>query len=151
MKTREGFVSNSSTASFLVKHKEMFSDGVPKLSEKEIKILEKIGFHKTNASYPEQISDDEKIEDDFYNYGFFITCNEKEIIDDLIIHNISFIANCHYDQYTVIYEKNSKYVDVFINAGAHRQMGLSTTEELAKKPCAKRMTVKQYYKEGYYI
>lgn len=154
MKLREGFVSNSSTASFIVKYKEMFRDNnVPLLTLKEIKILEKIGFHKTLASYPEQISDREEVKDDekFYNYGFFIIVNEKEIIDDLITYNIPFVANCHYDQYTVIYEKNSKYVDVFINAGMHLQMGLATIEQLTKKPCAKRITIKKFLKEGYYI
>lgn len=154
MKLREGFVSNSSTASFLVKYTYRFAeDKNPLLSPKEVKLLEKMGFHKTAAAYPEQISDREEVKNDevYYNYGFFIICNEKEIIDDLITYNIPFVASCHYDQYTVIYERNSKYVDIFINAGIHQQMGLSTTEELIKKPCAKRMTIKQFHKEGYYI
>lgn len=153
MKIREGFVSNSSTASFLVKHKEWFSqDKTPLLSNKEIAILEKLGFRKTNASYPEQIKEDEEVKDtDYYNYGYFIVCNEFEILEELIKNKIPFIADCHYDQYTVVYERDSKYVDVFINGGKHYSMGLGTAKELSNKYCAKRFTIKKFLKEGYYI
>lgn len=155
MKIREGFVSNSSTASFLVKHKEFFgTEHESLLSKKEISFIEKLGFYKTYASYPDQIDDTDssKIkEDDYYNFGYFIICNEHEILEELIKNKIPFIANCHYDQYTVVYERDSKYVDVFINAGKHYSMLLGNTKELSNKPCAKRFTIKKFLKEGYYI
>ena len=154
MKIREGFVSNSSTASFLIKYKEFLNtDNKSLLSKKEIDFINKLGFYKTYASYPDQIldQDDKIIDTDFYNYGYFIICNEFDIIEELIKNKIPFIADCHYDQYTVVYERNSKYVDVFINGGKHYSMGLGTIKELSNKPCAKRFTIKKFLKEGYHI
>jgi hypothetical protein len=155
MKIRNGFVSNSSTASFLVRHKDYLGTNKEHLlSKKEIAFLEKLGFYKTYASYPDQIddSDSAKIkEEDYYNFGYFIICNEHEILEELIKNKIPFIANCHYDQYTVVYERDSKYIDVFINAGKHYSMMLDNTEHIIKKPCGKRLTIKQFLKEGYYI
>jgi len=153
MKIRQGFVSNSSTASFIVFYKDFFSNK-SLLSREEVKKLEKKGFFKTDTSYPDQLCElqtDLILKTDYYNYGYLITVNEFEILEWLLKNKIPFVADCHYGQYTVVHERDSKYVDVFVNAGMHYLMHINKTIDLLKKPCAKRFTVKTFLFKGYYI
>jgi hypothetical protein len=157
MKKRQGFVSNSSTACFIVRHKGIDILGARKskkglLTKKEISILKKIGFERTHHINPLHYSKEpQPVETGFYNYGFDVTVNEFEIIEQLIKNNISFTASCHYDQYLVFYDKTSKKVYVFKNAGQHYMMNTSNIEELSLQKCCKTMSVKEFLKEGYYI
>jgi hypothetical protein len=162
MKKREGFVSNSSTASFIVKYKEFLSkDKIPLLSEEEVRLLEDKNFFRTFAAYPHQIVPEdwqhktEFKEDDFWNYGYDIICNEDEIIEWLLKNKIPFVADCHYDQYTLIYERNSENVIVLKNAGILYQMHDFDflRKDIIEKPAGKIVKVEQFIKEGcsYYI
>lgn len=112
MKLRIGFVSNSSTASFIVKYKDWIgSSGGDKgvkilLTKTQIKKLEKYGFKKTIACYPDQYNFKEVVKDneEFYNYGYDIVCNQNEPISFLLKNKIPFICSEHYDQFVIIYD-----------------------------------------------
>jgi len=145
MKIRNGFVSNSSTASFIVNYMKIFpKDGTKMLSDKEIKKLEKYGFWKSWAAYPEQIDYSEHKKnpcqgDDFYSYVYEILCNELDIIEWLVKNNIPFTADCHYGQFSIIFKRDSKYVEVYKNLGKCMQM--QCVENPAKAKCFKKISI----------
>ena len=78
MKIRHGFVSNSSTGSFIVKA----------WSQDQEKDLLDYGFIQSDDSY----------------LHFKVTCNEDEVIDWLTQHGIPFKASCHYGHYTALFD-----------------------------------------------
>lgn len=156
MKIRQGFVSNSSTASFIIKYKEIFSNNKNPILDKETcKLLEDYGFKKSWASYPHHVhNEDEKIvEDDFYSYTYEVICNEQDDLEWLIKNNIPFIADCHYDQYTLVYEKDSDHVLVLKNMGIYYQMILRHDfgPDILDEKAAKKIPINEFIKNGYYI
>lgn len=142
MKIRTRFVSNSSSSSFLINTKEQ------SLTIQKLNKLKNKGFFKTDSYYPEDVAFyvDEEIVGD--NLGYHVNCNEEDIIDWLIKNNISFSADCHYGQFTVVYDKDTKLISTFLNAGKCFLMGY-TLEQL--KQTYKIRTIKEYKNEGYYI
>jgi hypothetical protein len=155
MKIRNGFVSNSSTASFIVRHTDQIHDKKP-LSEKEIKLLEEFGFHKTYAYYPHQEENNteeiNKNNDQYYNYGYYTTCNEDIPLEFLLNNNISFVADCHYDQYTLVYNQDQDYVTVCINAGYQYLMhGKYADITMKDKKCIEQISKKDIIEKGYMI
>jgi hypothetical protein len=154
-------VSNSSTASFLVRYKDWLSKGEPLLDEEACKKLEKYGFKKSYAAYPSQIDLKEVPEDDFYSYAYEVICNEMDDLEWLIENNIPFVADCHYDQYTVIYKKDSDHVLVLKNMGIYYQMHYNwnrkdTIEEKVEEKIPEVKAIEKipkglFLKEGYQI
>jgi hypothetical protein len=144
MKTRNGFVSNSSSSSFIVKYYDSLdvvfgpkstSKCKKALTKSEVKKLEEFGFEQTWARHPSLIvcsdfmspkskfrdfSKDLKSEDDkpyAVFYGFEVSCNQYEPLQFLLKNKISFVASIHYGHETYIYNKENPYVMVFTNYG----------------------------------
>ena len=119
MKLRNGFVSNSSSSSFLVKHITRDWDKTPPLSKEDIILLEDYGFYKTYAFYPDQVTNESELikDTDPYNYGLDVICNEDEPLIWLVKNNIPFTADCHYGQFTLVYEKDSDHIVSLRNNG----------------------------------
>ena len=141
MKIRNGFVSNSSSSSFVVIRKNHDKDNTLLLTPKEEKFLLDYGFKKVDCFYADQVTTEmywdrkpqpksylkmlkkmkikipKKTTNPYFNYGYDITCNQDDVIYTLIKANISFEANCHYGHQTVIYKKNSKYFITVENFG----------------------------------
>jgi len=114
MKIRKGFVSNSSSSSFIVQTKECFLDkGEFLASQKDVEKIKDFGFEETTISNPhhykiKEITEDDK---DFLNYmGYYVSCNQHEVLYFLIKNNIPFKASCHYDQQYYEYQKDSDFV-----------------------------------------
>lgn len=150
MKLRNGFVSNSSTASFLVETSSMC--GRPAPTKSQVKKLLEYGFKKSTAYYPEQIRWDEKVpaKEKFYNYAYEVICNEDETLKWLVKNKIPFRAECHYGQYNVIYNKDAKVVISLRNNGKCYLMSYS--KDQLETPGIKEIPVEQFIKGGnYYI
>jgi hypothetical protein len=158
MKIRNGFVSNSSTASFLVKNEDRHHTDHDLLTAEEVNLLLGQGFTRTWAFYPDQLNNSTEIDTTGPNFGYFVTCNEDEILEWLIKNNIAFTANCHYDQFTVVYNKNSDYLISLRNNGMYYLMyGYNTTEDILLKmmsePAVKLIDKNKFLRgeEGYFI
>lgn len=132
MKIRSGFVSNSSSSSFIVRRTVPITlDDKIVLTPKQEKALEDFGFRKTFAFTPEQVPafhDDEEWKKERtllrrkefrnrFNYGYEVTCNQDEVITFLIENGIPFVGTCHYGHETVIYSAKDDKVYIGTNFG----------------------------------
>lgn len=132
MKIRSGFVSNSSSSSFIVRRTVPITlDNKVELTPEQDKALEKFGFRKTFAFTPEQVPAFHDTEEwkkekqclrrkeyrNRYNYGYEVTCNQDEVITFLIENKIPFLASCHYGHETIIYDPKTDKVYVGVNFG----------------------------------
>ena len=136
MKIRSGFVSNSSSSSFVVRR---YSDSEPHnksklcLSPTQVKKLEKNGFRLDLAYYPHQINEDYskevEIEPDWMkiaNYTKYVVCNQDDEIHFLLKNRISFIASCHYDHESLVYDGKSDKFLIAQNFGKQAEMSGGT-------------------------
>jgi hypothetical protein len=115
MKVRNGFVSNSSSSSFIVKIDGDFFDKELKrtnmiVNELSIPLLEEYGFRKTTTNSPFswkviEAKHDDPIDGTYMHYS--VSCNEDEVLAFLMKNNIPFRASCHYDQYYIMMKKDA--------------------------------------------
>lgn len=126
MKIRNGFVSNSSSSSFIVRWKEHDFDSVSVskptvlLTPEEVKKLKKFGF-KPSTAYTaiqyEMASPEFKGKDEDKRLAYNISCNQTDVIYWLLKNNIGFEAACHHGDYTVVYRKDEKFFYTLYNIG----------------------------------
>jgi hypothetical protein len=129
MKIRNGFVSNSSSSSFLVKIK---SDEMEKiflesnktfLSKENMKLLKQYHFQETNcndAFLLENVDsfDSKKDLQSEKSYLYYnIVCNQDYVMSLLVKNNIPFTAAIHYGHELAVFEKDSEMVYFFKNFG----------------------------------
>jgi len=102
MKTRLGFVSNSSSSSFVIE-KTSYTDNPAKeiVSKEQIEMLIKEGFKECEFFL--------KLE---------ITCNQDDVIYLLVKNKIPFRASLHYGHESVIYLPESDDLFYGVNFGA---------------------------------
>jgi len=131
MKTRSGFVSNSSSSSFVVRRVDLHTDAKTTTPKQDL-ALEGFGFRKTIAHSPHQVPTfyDKKawkeeaswMRRKYYktgfNYGYEITCNQDEVITFLIENRISFVASCHYGHESIVYKGEENVIYIGQNYGA---------------------------------
>lgn len=167
MKTRGGFVSNSSSSSFVVVRKGFLKKDKSLLTPKEEKLLVKYGFKKVGCYRADQVECEFyhdikeeirkrqrrinkkfkykpcKTDNVLYNLGYAVTCNQDAVIYFLLKNNISFEGNCHYGDYNVVYKKGEKYFLILQNYGIQCRMNndykqiLKESRSLKEKPVEK--------------
>jgi len=141
MKIRTSFVSNSSTASFIIRRKTVLEPDGVKLTRNQIRALNRYGFKKTEAQYPDQVDNLDWTYDlvyakknkmvNEYNYGYSVICNQSEVIAFLLKHRIPFVADEHYDQYTLVYDGGDSFVRYY-NFGQLILMKCETLKSVKK-------------------
>jgi hypothetical protein len=131
MKFRNGFVSNSSSSSFIVSVRQIF-DKENLITNKEIKILQKYGFVWTHCWYSDQVPEDKlyKGKTDYHALGYHVDCNQDEVIAFLVKNNIPFAATLHYGHRSAFFQRNSKKVLIIRNPGREFEMyGYGNTDD----------------------
>ena len=145
MKTRAGFVANSSSSSFIVQRfDERIGSTRKKLTTKEHDAkLKKFGFFLHVAWYPEQVptlcceKHEKPAKGDLQlcNWCYEVACNEDEVIEFLVKNRIPFTASIHYEHEVLVYDADDVMTTVQ-NYGKQFLMG-STPKEFPKKIVSK--------------
>ena len=118
MKVRTGFVSNSSSSSFVVRVKDILDCRVGYtrvISKEQEEFLLNHGFAYTHANIPERIEfyDDNishrghagwKADEKTDNLGFHIGVNQDFVLRFLLKNKIPFSASVHYGHETILYK-----------------------------------------------
>jgi len=109
MKSRQGFISNSSSSSFVVQIRILRSSD-PLLSEEEINLLLSNGFQWSSVYDPAQV--------EFSPEGSWVSgtptnalavqviCNEDDVIELLVANNIPFTGLTHYGHNSVYFKRD---------------------------------------------
>lgn len=131
MKIRNGFVSNSSSSSFIVQIKKRLGSDFDKdkdiANEQDIEKLSEYGFQLTTIkspfdfSYNPDYTYEEKEEDANY-MRHSVVCNQDEVLDFLVKNNIPFRASCQYGHNFCSYRRNYPYVLEAANFGLEIDM-----------------------------
>lgn len=131
MKIRNGFVSNSSSSSFIVRRWDYENTDVktfePKklLSERKEKLLKNFGFYLMPDNHPKtSVWPDkdiikgirERYADCELNWSYSVLCNQEEVIEFLLKNKISFNASIHYDMFEMSYDAKT---DMIYESGAY--------------------------------
>ena len=130
MKLRVGFVSNSSTASFVVKTRPsewdiLLTEIDPKdielmtLPQEKVDLLKKLGFYPTIEMDPfakEMGRIRRKTKNDTF-LTFSMTCNHDFGLQFLVANDIPFKASVHYGHHLYSYEAGDDYIYVLNNFG----------------------------------
>ena len=122
MKIRTGFVSNSSTSSFVVKTKELWNKEKEEdtiATEEDIKKLIGYGFQKADGVGPFNTVTIDENGDIFW---YHVVCNQHEPLDFLLKNNIPFKASIHYDQSYMSFRRGADHVFVAHNYGIEADM-----------------------------
>jgi len=127
MKTRIGFVSNSSSSSFVVLlpngYNTKYSEPDMLATDGDVRKLLEYGFHPTSCCHASQLTEDAfkegaKPEDEgVYALGYDVSCNQDEVIDFLTENDIPFSASCHYGHESWFYKRGEDSVLVLQNYG----------------------------------
>lgn len=158
MKIRNGFVSNSSSSSFIVQIEDDWSvkEGRPMNADKDkISLLEDYGFTRTSRNTPLSFKErgDRPEEQHYMHYS--VSCNEEEVMVFLMENKIPFKASCHYDCYYIMMEKDADMYVYATNFGNEIDLyGFRdksyTWEHLCRTPKVERRSVLQFIKDNKY-
>lgn len=138
MKTRNGFVSNSSSSSFVVERYDRHEKGSPKLTTTaQDRYLKRHGFRLEIAYYPDQVGYPTHIpvapkDKKFANWVRYVSCNQEDEIFLLLRCRISFDADIHYGHRSMAYDGKTDVLIIAQNFG--KQMQMSGTDKMKFVP-----------------
>ena len=139
MKTRFGYVSNSSSSSFIVVLKDKHGQFRHDVTYDQEMLLYGYGFRyvggdwKSALMYGSELFNDRKDipEDGSISMYYDVTCNEDEVEEFLFWNKIPFVASEHYDMRLVDYDGKHDYYDTFYNDGIrHLMYGVGNGDDL---------------------
>ena len=156
MKIRNGFVSNSSSSSFIVQIKKMWKEEKDNTiaTEEDIKKLKKYGFKKTKVRSPFNYKDCKKhkcVKNEEKHYmGYYLFCNQDEVAEFLIKNNIPFKASIHYDQKLFLYNRDDDNILIAQNPGhiidMYGKKYWSNIYSSSEQPIVEKIPIKDYIK-----
>ena len=164
MKTRSGFVSNSSSSSFIVRvpcetdTKIRLHDSDEMLTSEDLSKVQDYGFRPTTVYQASQLEagcetnewyEGEKraIAENTRQLGYQVSCNEDEVIEFLVRNNIPFTGSTHYGHQSVFFRRDSKELIRVENSGLIFEMychspdspvSIHLTESMLKGPALVR-------------
>ena len=161
MKIRDGFVSNSSSSSFVVIVKDWLSrDAEPDLlaTPADIEKLIGYGFTPSSCMSPSSLEAGAKYRSVrlngkyAYSLVYSVSCNEDDVIEFLVENDIPFKAAVHYGHASVFYRRGEKAVRFVANPGvAYEMYGASKSYELratkVEKAATELVPVSEYRKD----
>ena len=126
MKRRTGYVSNSSSSSFVVVLKDIDSN-ISKVSDQQEKMLYGQGFRYVRGNWRlvveeyagvERLADKTSFgKDEPLSMLYNVSCNEEDVMDFLMECRIPFVASTNYGTRTVHYDGIHDYYDTYVNSG----------------------------------
>ena len=155
-----GFVSNSSSSSFVVVNKDFLSSNNKDSLTKEEKLkLINFGFQITDAAIPLHILIDgmnnggmkdvliekDSLLNDCY-YGYYVDCNQIDVSCFLLKNNISYKAVTHYGDDTEVFNKDDKYFHILHNFSSCLLGKKINREEVKRHKKVTRIDVKKFLK-----
>ena len=154
MKIRSGFVSNSSSSSFVVQIKKTLFDSIKEdkgiytniiADEESIPILKEYGFSYSMTRSPFDRPEVEDNEDLMCYMHYNVTCNQEEVIEFLVKNNVPFKASCHYGHYFVMFKKDDDQILEAYNFGKEMDMyGFSGESYDWESICRQPKVIKRY-------
>jgi hypothetical protein len=146
MKIRNGFVSNSSSSSFVVEYKDYDKNGEKLLlTDEQVKLLTDFGFIPSSTTNEIAIEScgmqmfKVKKKRDIFTYIFSVICNQDDVIEFLLENDIAFKAAIHYGHQTIIYKDHKLYK--YENIGLQRATYISSipkTDSYERNPYLKK-------------
>lgn len=123
MKRRTGYVSNSSSSSFVV---VLDDDCIPKVTKEQEDMLLGYGFRYSGGYWKSVLMDGAKEYDrkeDVVERGglsmvYDVPCNQQDVEDFLFQNHIPFVAEEEYGTRIVQYDGIHDWYDIAVNAGA---------------------------------
>lgn len=122
-----------------------------KITKEQDKLLKENGFTLQLCYYPHQVDVRTKLRKRDLadaNWGKSVICNQDYEIEFLLQNRISFMADIHYEHYTMIYDGQSDVLLIAQNYGKQAQMNGNDKVNFKpwRKPGVKRTTGKTYLK-----
>jgi hypothetical protein len=138
MKIRTGFVSNSSSSSFVLHlpitegiFKGMYKDSEV-LNKKDLEKAVVFGFRATKHHLASQLEDrgeegvrtstTKVLPEGTEHLGYSVSCNEDEVIEFLVKNNIPFTGSTHYGHSSCFFKRGDKTVLWMDNLGLAYEM-----------------------------
>lgn len=124
MKTRMGFVSNSSSSSFCVVLKDDMTS-MAKITKEQEELLFNYGFRYINESWRAALTQGSPLHDNTDGFDekeptcmyFDVVCNEQDVEEFLFENKIPFVESEEYNTRTVHYDGIHDWYDTYENAG----------------------------------